>query len=74
MTRAIDAEEPPCLPPDGTDDFTLHWVSREVGDGSMRQMFQALWTGGLWQTKGINALSPRKAAYATWKYERPGDV
>jgi hypothetical protein len=23
-----------CAPPDGTDDFTMHYLSREVGDGS----------------------------------------
>jgi hypothetical protein len=62
--------EPACLPPDGTDDFTLHWLSAEVGDGSTREEFEALWTGGLWQTKGMADLSPRKAAWATWQYER----
>lgn len=59
-----------CLPPEGTEDFTMHFMSREVGDGSKRKEFEALWTGGMWQTKGIHPLSPRKAAYATWRWER----
>lgn len=59
-----------CKPPDGTDDFTLHVLSREVGDGSQCQEFDALWTGGLWETRGLQRLSPRKAAYATWQYVR----
>ncbi len=58
-----------CRPPDGTEDFSIHWLSREVGDGSKRQPFEALWTGSAWQTKGTHALSPRKAAWATWRYE-----
>ena len=60
-----------CTPPEGTDDFTLHVLSREVGDGSRRQEFEAHWTGGMWETRGIHWLSPRKAAYATWTYVRP---
>jgi hypothetical protein len=60
---------PECRPPEGTDDFTMHWLSREVGDGSHRERFEALWTGGMWETKGIWPLSPRKAAWATWQYE-----
>jgi hypothetical protein len=65
--------EDQCAPPDGTDDFTLHWISAEVGDGSQRQEFEALWTGGLWETNRIQPLSPRKAAYATWQYVRPSE-
>lgn len=61
---------PLCVPPEGTDDFTMHRLSREVGDGSKRQEFDALWTGGLWQTKGMQQLSPRKAAMATWEWVR----
>jgi hypothetical protein len=64
------SDDLPCTPPDGTDDFTMHWLSREVGDGSRRQEFEALWTGGMWQTKGINPLSPRKAGFATWRWLR----
>ena len=63
--------EPVCLPPDGTDDFTMHWLSSEVGDGSTREEFAALWTKGMWLAKDINMLSPRKAAYATWEYVKP---
>jgi hypothetical protein len=62
-----------CAPPEGTDDFTLHVLSREVGDGSQRGEFEALWTGGLWATEGMQPLSPRKAAWATWAYERAAD-
>jgi hypothetical protein len=65
------SDEPKCSPPEGTDDFTMHWLSREVGDGSSREKFKALWTGGMWDTKGIRPLSPRKAAWATWRYEAP---
>lgn len=62
---------PVCIPPDGTDDFTMHWLSCEVGDGSQRRNFQALWIGGMWKTKTVCPLSPRKAAYTTWEYVRP---
>ena len=65
-----DPQTPECLPPDGIEDFTMHTLSREVGDGTKRELFEALWTGGLWQAKGIHQISPRKAAWATWKYER----
>lgn len=67
MTTQTTPEE--CRPPDGTEDFTMHWLSREVGDGSKRESFEAIWSGGMWQTKGTHALSPRKAAWATWQYE-----
>ena len=66
---ANESQTTECVPPEGTEDFTMHWLSREIGDGSERKSFEALWTGGLWQTKGIQPLSPRKAAYATWRYE-----
>lgn len=68
MTDEDDEEE--CWPPSGVGDSTMHWLSREVADGSERKEFEARWTGGMWQTKGMHNLSPRKAAWATWRYER----
>lgn len=62
------SDAPECLPPEGTDDFTMHWLSREIGDGSCRENFQALWTGGMWDTKGI-CLSPLARLHG-----QPGDT
>jgi hypothetical protein len=59
-----------CNPPEGTEDGTLHVMSREVGDGSTRQEFLAVWSEGSWSSHGLCDLSPRKAAYATWLYVR----
>lgn len=72
MTKTTTEEL--CLPPEGLRDFTMHILSQEVGDGTSRQSFDALWTGGLWETNFTQKLSPRKAAWATWKYERPAHV
>jgi hypothetical protein len=59
-----------CLPPDGTADGTRHVLSTEVGDGTKRQEFEAVWISGLWKVDGIHGLSPRKAAWASWEYVR----
>lgn len=59
---------PECLPPKGTDDYTVHTLSREVGDGKTRETFNALWDGNRWDAQGIGKLSPRKAAWAGWEY------
>lgn len=60
-----------CWPPAGTAHGTEHILSAEVGDGSTREEFIATWDRGLWHTKGVLGLSPRKAAWATWQYVRP---
>jgi hypothetical protein len=65
----MPTETTDCLPPPGTLDLTMHMLSQEAADGS-RHEIHAIWTGGMWRIAGTQLLSPRKAYWADFRYER----